>query len=409
MKKFSAILLIAVLACGMAFAAFTGSAEVRAGYNLDTTDYGFIKQSTSVKISFDILTAVGEAKGEGDIYAAIKASLKLTFGENKETAPGLVPSTLKASVKIESAKIFGENWYVSILGMPKGPDYAKSAIDKTGSTAWSYAVPYAQQPGLEIGFADFVVGFGLLGNASADTVGAAAFVESPKFEFVDGITLQAAAVYSYSTSATPNVNSLGASLKADAAFDDFTIAVATDLGFDLVANELNVDATLKAVYQPITFNLYYARKLTTPAFENVLSAQIIADLDKAFEIPVKLTVTGKQLIDVQDLSARVDVYLLEKALSVYATGGFVISTKKWSAGVGAEYKADMYTAKAAFGISEAPLTTDLVFKASASVETTKLIPGATLTLAWVDGNDLTKKTAATSQLGTIYLGCKIAF
>ena len=39
----------------------------------------------------------------------------------------MYPVRLRAS--ISEAKIFGSNWYVSILGFTNAPDFAKSAID----------------------------------------------------------------------------------------------------------------------------------------------------------------------------------------------------------------------------------------------------------------------------------------
>lgn len=82
--------------------------------------------------------------------------------------------------KITEAKIFGSNWYVSILGVPSAPDFAKSTIetyvDKTGGVDlddWgytykddvekpvSYKVAYDKASGVEAGYADYVVGVGL--------------------------------------------------------------------------------------------------------------------------------------------------------------------------------------------------------------------------------------------------------
>ena len=46
MKKTIAILLVAIMAVGSAFAAFSGSAQVGVGANFDTGEYGFIGNST---------------------------------------------------------------------------------------------------------------------------------------------------------------------------------------------------------------------------------------------------------------------------------------------------------------------------------------------------------------------------
>ena len=75
MKKTIAILMVAIMAVGSAFAALTGSAQVGFGANFDDGTYGFIDNSNSVDINFELANMNGEAVGEGDIYASIKGSL----------------------------------------------------------------------------------------------------------------------------------------------------------------------------------------------------------------------------------------------------------------------------------------------------------------------------------------------
>ncbi|MGI6432716.1 MAG: hypothetical protein ACOXZ4_02470 [Sphaerochaetaceae bacterium] len=78
MKKISAVLLVLVLVGSVAFAGFTGSASVSAGYNLDTEEYG-LENGTSVSVDVALFEALGAAKGEGKIYADIAASLTFSF------------------------------------------------------------------------------------------------------------------------------------------------------------------------------------------------------------------------------------------------------------------------------------------------------------------------------------------
>ena len=56
MKKTIAILLVAIMAVGSAFAAFSGSAQVGVGANFDTGEYGFIGNSTNVKFDVELAT-----------------------------------------------------------------------------------------------------------------------------------------------------------------------------------------------------------------------------------------------------------------------------------------------------------------------------------------------------------------
>ena len=80
-------------------------------------------------------------------------------------------------IDISEAKVAGSNWYVSILGVPSVPDFAKSAIEtyvaKVGGTdtddwGWkykddvekpvSYHVAYDKAPGVEAGYAGYALG-----------------------------------------------------------------------------------------------------------------------------------------------------------------------------------------------------------------------------------------------------------
>ena len=87
MKKTIAILLVAIMAVGSVFAAFTGEASIGFGGNLDNGNFGFIDQSTNAKIDLELATANAENAGDGDIYASVKASLAVKlFNGEKGTA-----------------------------------------------------------------------------------------------------------------------------------------------------------------------------------------------------------------------------------------------------------------------------------------------------------------------------------
>ena len=79
MKRTIAILLVAIMAVGSAFAAFSGSAQVGVGADFEKGNYGFIDNSTKVDFNIDLATASAEAISEGDVYASIKGSLGLVL------------------------------------------------------------------------------------------------------------------------------------------------------------------------------------------------------------------------------------------------------------------------------------------------------------------------------------------
>ena len=323
MKKTIAILLVAILAVSSVFAAFSGKASVGFGGNLDNGNFGFIDQSTNAKIDLELATANAENVGEGDIYASIKASLVVRLYNGEKGATPDKPNSqdgtwLPIDVAIDEAKVGGENWYVSILGMPDGPDYAKSAIDTydvkekvddygftkadyTGN--YSFSVPYADTNGIEVGLFGYKFGFGLLGDYTdvdgwkqEDHINFAVFAETPEYDF-GGLTVQAAATYSYksfdrllgesTTIPTGNVdkapatyggfsktNAIGLAAKVGFANDTLSASIATDMGFNLEGDKFedvfDMDIAANFGWSFLTLDAYYAT--TAKSGEGVVGA-----------------------------------------------------------------------------------------------------------------------------------------
>ena len=325
MKKTIAILLVAILAVSSVFAAFSGKASVGFGGNLDNGNFGFIDQSTNAKIDLELATANAENVGEGDIYASIKASLVVRLYNGEKGATPDKPNSqdgkwLPIDVAIDEAKVGGENWYVSILGMPDGPDYAKSAIDTydvkekvddygftkadyTGN--YSFSVPYADTNGIEVGLFGYKFGFGLLGDYTdvdgwkqEDHINFAVFAETPEYDF-GGLTVQAAATYSYKSfdrllgegttiPTTTNVtgtlpetyggfsktNAIGLAAKVGFANDTLSASIATDMGFNLEGDKFedvfDMDLAANFGWSFLTLDAYYAT--TAKSGEDVVGA-----------------------------------------------------------------------------------------------------------------------------------------
>ena len=333
MKKTIAILLVAILAVGSAFAGISGKASVGVGMNLDNGNYGFIDQSTNVKVDLDFATASAEQIGEGDVYASIKASLRAwLFNGEKGTAPDdPMGMGYNVAVDFEEAKVAGENWYVSILGMPDGPDYAKSAIDtydvkgKMDDYGWvkadytenyTFKPTYADTNGIEVGLFGYKFGFGLLGDADEDrdipnwkfedNIKFAVFGETPEYDF-SGLKLQGAVTYSYSgfdkfvdgvpvkqqeiaITAGPNgekyvlvpafsrTNALGISAKVGFENDMLSASVATDMGFNLDGDKFDevfdMDVAANFNWSFLTLDAYYATKAKAGgAYESVIKVE----------------------------------------------------------------------------------------------------------------------------------------
>ena len=427
MKKTIAILLVAILAVSSVFAGFSGKASIGFGGNLDNGEFGFIDKSAKVNFDIDLATATAEQIADGDVYASIKATfgLKLLTGEKKydEGDPygGLVFDSkgfavtddgayaLAVIADITEAKVAGENWYVSILGLSDAPNFAESAIDtytvedgydKYGmqredfDKAYNYGVGFEKAPGVEVGVFDYVFGVGLLGDYDddkdselTDKLDFSLYAKTPEYN-LSGVILQAGAVYSYAgdPDETKVKNQIGLSGKVGFANDTISATLATDIGFNLEADKFKdaVDMDLAANFgwNFITVDAYYATVAksgeepdpvytdwdkTTPSYkEDVLSFQAKFDLN-AMDVPVALTVSAKDVIKTVELGVAAEVTAIEN-LTIKANFGYVVDTMardakglrdnakdadiflgQWKLGADVEY--DFGFAKVAAGVS----------------------------------------------------------
>ena len=311
MKKTIAILLVAILAVSSVFAAFSGEAKIGFGADLDNGKFGFMDKGANVKFDIDLATANAESVGDGDVYASIKATfgLKLTTGEKKygegdpfggivfndqptEGTMGSGKYGLAIIADITEAKIGGENWYVSILGVPDAPNFAESAIDtytvegaydKYGlarddyDKAYNYGVAFEKADGVEVGVYDYVFGVGFVNDYDdddnwkfEDKMGLSLYAKTPEYDF-SGLTLQAGAVYSYKgktlAEAVEPKNAIGVSAKVGFANDTLSASIATDMGFNLEEKKakdvFDMDLAANFGWSFLTLDAYYATEAKT--------------------------------------------------------------------------------------------------------------------------------------------------
>ena len=447
MKKTIAILLVAIMAVGSAFAALTGSAQVGFGANFDDGTYGFIDNSNSVDINFELANMSGEAVGEGDIYASIKGSLVLEVftgedGKNGNNdglkgSEGFVkPDTWKnvyigLGASIDEAKIAGANWYVSLLGASDAPDYAKSAIDTYDKAVKKYDIvtdsdgatgnaslgigwqDVKKGNGVEVGIYDYVIGGAFYGDWKKDTIDVIGYVATPNYDF-NGLTLQVAAAGAKGTG-SGSIDG-GLSAKVGFANDTLSASVATDLvlGIPTVeGNDVKFDADVAAnfTYDFLTFDAYYGTNPKTKddgtKIENLLSAQVVTDLN-SFDVPVKVTVSGKDLINKQDLDLSVEFKVA--SLTLTPSVGYVIGTETFNAGLKAQYDHEHVVAKAEASVETKFTEPSTILKASASIENSTLIPGSTIKLEWKDAKDLLdNKADEAKNYGKVIASIKVEF
>ena len=448
MKKTIAILLVAIMAVGSVFAAITGSAQIGVGANFDNGNYGFIDNSNSVDINFELTNQSGEAVGEGDIYASIKGSLVLEVfqaenaygdldedGVNEKLPFYLVgdwgdKSYIGLGASIDEAKIAGQNWYVSLLGASDAPDYAKSAIDTYDKAVKKYDIVtdsdgatgnaslgigwqgVKKGNGVEVGIYDYVIGGAFYGDWKKDTIDVIGYVATPNYDF-NGLTLQVAAAGAKGNG-SGSIDG-GLSAKVGFANDTLSASVATDLvlGIPTVeGNDVKFDADVAAnfTYDFLTVDAYYGTNPKTKddgtKIENLLSAQVVTDLN-SFDVPVKVTVSGKDLINKQDLDLSVEFKVA--SLTLTPSVGYVIGDEKFNAGLKAQYDHEYVVAKAEASVVTGFDKASTTLKASASVENSTLIPGATLKLEWKDAKDLLNTQAENSNYGKVIASVKVEF
>ena len=253
-----------------------------------------------------------------------------------------------------------------------------------------------------------------------------AFVETKEFD-INGLTLQAAVGASrkvdnyssvlkdgvYSSDGMPKFYQFALNTSAKAGYTNDAIAVSVAADYDAIQygeKDSRIgdhiyslfDASTKVSYAPVTVDAYYAyngwiyalKDVTVAKYKNwahTLSAQVVTDL-ATFDIPVKVTVWGKDVLNTLDLGAKAETTI--DAFTVSANGGYVFDSKnnkdaeltgKFYVGADAEYKNDLFTAKAGVGFSSLvgkDSDNGLVLTANASVESEAVIPGATVKLAY---------------------------
>ena len=448
MKKIIAISLVAILAVGSVFAAYSGSATVGVGANFDSGEYGFIGNDTNVEFNVDLATASAEAIAEGDVYASVKASLSLfVLTGDGGVAPGdpifsnvtsnqNVGTALKAT--IDEAKIAGANWYVSLLGVPGVNDFAKSAIDTwtvTGTAPNDYGVKdadstknatykvgYTKAPGVEVGVYDYVIGAGFKAKAvkdpfkAADQYALSLYAKTPEYNF-DGVVAQVGASYSTAKAGVGFIgndkaldeSAFGASVKAGYVTDTISATVSSDLGYDIKGEKFGVDVAANVAYDFITVDGYYANdvKVGDAPVKNLLSTKVVADLN-SFDVPVKLTATLKDLVNKQDMGLKAEFSISN--ISLTPSVGYVVKTKTFTTGIEAKYAAEDFTAKGAFSVKTVDFKGTPILGASASVESTTLVPGATVKLAWSGAKDLLDAAKESEDVyGKVIASVNVAF
>lgn len=399
MKKIFSVLLVVALAASTVFAGITGEAKLGFGANFDTLEYGFIDNAAKVGLDLTFFDEVGGKNTENPIAIEISGSVGAYFNTGKEkvdigTDDGINEFYLKA--KLDSAKIFADDWYVSLMGNIDNADLAKSFVEekvedrlndwgyKTADEfyAYTFAPGYAKAPGVEVGLFGYTIGTGFWGQAASkndlfDQIRGSVFVKTPEYALAEGLTAQVAASYAYEdwiddvyywvlegtiwekgdkAEKQKNTNSMGLSGKLAYTSDVLSASVATDLGFNFAKLDtddffgMDVAANVKAY--GAFLDAYYG---TSASSKRLFEADDIGE-GVEYKIPNKdlVSVTVKNRLDLQ---AGYDFATIEVPLKATATIKNVLNDTRAFEGK-VETTIDTITASAKGGFEANPTDGD---------------------------------------------------
>ena len=381
MKKILSIALIAALIVGSAFAGFKDTAAtIDLGYNLDSQAYGFTNVA-AVKYNFGfVLGAEDAAKaGEGDLRAEIAASFKAEFkaADYVGTAPIAIADAVVSTLKITKANIIYKDVTFGILGAGKSATYAADYhVDDNGDPLRDKVVGLDGVKGFTVSAFGYNGGFGLEGDADAETYAVLAHVQTKSFDLAEGVTAQAAA----GMKVTDASKAFGVSAKAALSKDLLSASIAADFA---VAEKVALEVAAKAAYDFVSADVYF---FSVDGFEtNVLDAKLAAS--KA--VSKTVTVGGSvevidALADARELKVGANVKAVVAPVTVEAKADYAVFGKTVEATVKATYAAEKFSAYAKFvaGMKFADEFAMTKIAPEVGVSSDAIVSGATLSFGW---------------------------
>ena len=455
MKKILSIALVALLVASTAFAGFSGKAKLSLGYDTESESYGF-SNGKEFSVDLDVASETAEAKGEGEVFAGVKATLSLkaadvltpTWDTWIFVKDGAADVGFGLFLSLKEAYVAGQDWKVSITGTQKGPDFAKSAIDYVfddyGKDAFgnklevwynenykakSYAVSVNKAPGVTATYKDWSVAAGFNGG-KADATGVPDFFNyhvsaiSPEVAVAEGISVKIGAVASGIKNATEyneglekdlykedkNFDAFGASAQVAYAAEAFSAKVAGDFGMKKTVGtddfKADFDVAANVAYAPVAVDVYFSRVKEV----NYLSAQVSG----AYE-GISGDIYAKNILaENKDIKIGADAEYAVDAVTVGAGFWMTTDSKKMEVSGNVEYAAEKFTAKAGavYG-TQIDVKDSSYLRLNASVESSAIIPGATISLGYGPNTNGATGDKTTNLLdekyGSVKAQCVIAF
>ena len=382
MKKILSIALIAALIVGSAFAGFKkGEATIDLGYNLDSQAYGFAN-GTAVKYNFGFVLGeeTAEKDGEGDLRAEIAASFKAEFkaADYVGTAPIAIADAVVSTLNITKADIIYKDITFGILGAGKSATYAADyhLDNTTGKPVRDKVVGLDGVNGFTVSALGFKGGFGLEGNAKAETFKVLAHAETKSFDLAEGVTAQAAA----GMKLTETAKNFGVSAKAALSKDLLSASIAADFA---VAEKVALEVAAKAAYDFVSADVYF---FSVDGFEtNVLDAKLAAS--KA--VSKTVTVGGSvevidALADARELKVGANVKAVVAPVTVEAKADYAVFGKTVGTTTKVTYAAEKFSAYAKLEANMKFADEFAMTKIApeVGVSSDAIVSGATLSLGW---------------------------
>lgn len=402
MKKILTVLLIAVLAAGMVFAAaFSGNATLDFGYNLDTTDWGF-ENGQFLKSTFTYKLDSGDlgSKGEGDLWAEIVGDFKAELsakgsGSVAKLTPGV---TWTLTAKITAANIHvGEDLVFGILNAGGGYDYAASYYDddEDGDADVSdVAMGNKMAPGFNVTYKGIKGGFGANGNVDSKIYKLFGHVQTPDFEVAEGVKVQAAG---YGYLADDN-KAAGVAAKASYEADELKASAGVDFVVE-AKDDLRVEAALNAAYSPLTLDVFYNNQTAG------LNAKLaFAEGDYEAWVDGRFILQNTRTLEV-GASAKFD------AIKAELSAKYAFATKVLEVTPKVTYTADMFKVygKVVLGLDMDASEKLTALKPELGVSSEALINNATVSLKWAGSNFVKNSAGNPTALGKVTAQVKIAF
>jgi len=394
MKKGIIVLLITVLAAGMAFAGLTGSAAINLGYNLDTKNYGFENvQGMKYSFTFVVDAATPEvAEHQTNIWAEIAASGKATISVKDAKDTAAVPVLKIAELEIKKANIHINDITIGILNAGGAYNYAADYhLNDNGDPKTNKVFTDKNMaPGFTVSYDGYGAGFGFSGNSDAETYKVLAHVQTKQFEFVEGLTAQAAAHAYVANDAKQFYFAAKTAYKAD----KLSAGAAGEIKIN--DSKFDVEAAANASYDFVYANLYF---YTLAADRDAdVKARLDAKLGAGYtfgedvEVSVNGYVDAVDVIkDVREITIGADATATVAPVSVLGKVSYGIYGKQLALEGKVTYNHEVFTAyaqlKSALTIGADPALTSL--KPELSVSTDKIVENATLALTW-KGADFAK-------------------